>query len=91
VFLLNNIEQQAMFNAFNFAGGAVDGAAANYTVMCSTVFYSRIATDICPSDTSAPSTFTYGTNYDCSIGPQFKFNWSGRTSSGAGVGMFVDR
>jgi len=91
VFLLNNIEQQAMFNAYNFSGGGVTGAAINYTAMCTTVTLSRVASFICPSDTSGPSTYTYGTNYDCSIGPQFNFNWAGRTSSGAGVGMFVDR
>jgi prepilin-type N-terminal cleavage/methylation domain-containing protein/prepilin-type processing-associated H-X9-DG protein len=89
VFLLNNIEQQAMYNAYNFAGGAVIGAAANFTVICSTVFLSRVNTYVCPSDLASP--FTYGTNYGCSIGPQFNFNWSGRTSSGGGVGMFVDR
>jgi prepilin-type N-terminal cleavage/methylation domain-containing protein/prepilin-type processing-associated H-X9-DG protein len=88
-FLLSNIEQQAMYNAFNFPGGAVIGAAANYTVINSSVFLARISTYICPSDTV--SVFTYGTNYGCSIGAQFNFNWAGRTSSGAGIGLFCDR
>jgi prepilin-type processing-associated H-X9-DG protein len=90
VYLLGAIEQQAMYNAFNFSQGSVIGAAANYTVTNSTVFLSSITTYLCPSD-SGSTVFKYGTNYNCSIGPQFNFNWSGRTSSGAGVGLFVDR
>jgi len=89
-FLLNSIEQQAMYNAFNFPGGAVIGAAANFTVINSSVYLSSISTYLCPSD-SGSLIFKYGTNYGCSIGAQFNFNWSGRTSSGAGIGMFVDR
>jgi prepilin-type N-terminal cleavage/methylation domain-containing protein/prepilin-type processing-associated H-X9-DG protein len=89
-FLLNNVEQSAMFNAFNFAGGAVLGAAANYTVLNSSVFLSSVTTFLCPSDNGS-LTFKYGTNYACCIGPQFNFNWAGRTSSGAGVGLFCDR
>jgi prepilin-type N-terminal cleavage/methylation domain-containing protein/prepilin-type processing-associated H-X9-DG protein len=90
VYMLGYVEQQAMFNAFNFEGGAVLGAAANWTVVNSSVFLSSVATYLCPSDNGS-NVFRYGTNYCCTIGPQFNFNWSGRTSSGAGVGMFVDR
>jgi prepilin-type N-terminal cleavage/methylation domain-containing protein/prepilin-type processing-associated H-X9-DG protein len=89
-FLLSNIEQTAMYNSFNFPEGAVVGAAANYTTVNSSVFLSRISTYLCPSDTGW-AVFTYGTDYAANIGPQFNFNWVGRTSSGAGVGMFVDR
>ena len=90
VFLLTNIEQTAMYNAYNFAGGAVLGAAANYTLLNSTVFLSSVSSYLCPSDPGSV-VFKQGSNYACSIGPQFNFNWAGRTSSGAGVGMFVDR
>jgi prepilin-type processing-associated H-X9-DG protein len=90
-FLLNNMEQQAMFSAFNFNEGSVIGASSDYTVHNSTVFLSSISTFLCPSDNASSGPFKYGTNYDCSIGPQFNFNWSGRTSSGAGIGLFVDR
>ena len=89
-FLLGNMEQQAMYNAYNFSGGAVIGATANWTLVCSTVFLSQIATYICPSDTSGPSTFKQGSNYDAVVGPQF--NWYGNNQTkGAGVGLFADR
>jgi prepilin-type N-terminal cleavage/methylation domain-containing protein/prepilin-type processing-associated H-X9-DG protein len=90
LFLLNSIEQGALYNAYNFNGGAVLGAAANFTVQCSTVFLTSVATYLCPSD-SGSMTFKQGTNYNCVVGPQFNF-WSPATSSaGAGVGMFADR
>src|SRR5690348_5286739 len=66
VFLLGSLEQQAMYNAFNFNIGAVLGADATLTNINRTVFNSRINTFICPSDTSGPTTFPQGTNYDCS-------------------------
>ena len=93
-----------MYNAYNFNASAVTGAAANYTVANSTVTLARIGTFICPSDTSGPMAFTYGTNYDASIGPQFNFNPGTNVyalnsagvstnyingNSGAGVGMFA--
>jgi len=68
----------------------VIGATANWTLVCSTVFLSQIATYICPSDTSGPSTFKQGSNYDAVVGPQF--NWYGNNQTkGAGVGLFADR
>jgi prepilin-type N-terminal cleavage/methylation domain-containing protein/prepilin-type processing-associated H-X9-DG protein len=104
LFILNNMEQSSMYNAYNFNASAVSGAAATYTVVNSTVFLSRVNTFICPSDTSGPTAFTYGTNYSASIGPQFNFNpasncydlnSAGATvtiingNSGAGVGLFA--
>ncbi len=59
--------------------------------MNTTTYLSQILTFICPSDTSGPMTFKYGTNYVGNLGPQF--NWSSpvTTSSGVGSGMFADR
>jgi prepilin-type N-terminal cleavage/methylation domain-containing protein/prepilin-type processing-associated H-X9-DG protein len=104
LFMLNYMEQGAMYNAYNFNASAVTGAAANYTLVNSTVTLSQISSYICPSDTSGPGAFKYGTNYDASIGPQFNFNppvtvyavnASGVLAavtngiSGAGVGLFA--
>jgi prepilin-type processing-associated H-X9-DG protein len=55
----------------------------------STVFLASVATFLCPSDNN--QVFKYGTNYECSVGPQFNFNWAGRTSTGGPGGVFVDR
>jgi prepilin-type N-terminal cleavage/methylation domain-containing protein/prepilin-type processing-associated H-X9-DG protein len=90
VYLLSSMEQQAMYNAFNFIGGAVIGAAANYTKVNSTVFLSSVATFLCPSDTGS-LTFKYGTNYDCSVGPQFRYDSPITNKGGSGTGMFADR
>jgi prepilin-type N-terminal cleavage/methylation domain-containing protein/prepilin-type processing-associated H-X9-DG protein len=101
VFLLNYMEQSPLYNAYNFNASAVTGAAAMYTLVNSTVSLSQVTTYICPSDTSGPGAFKYGTNYDASIGPQFNFNPGVATfvyyqtgsitgsNSGAGVGMFA--
>ena len=91
LFMLGNLEQSALYNAFNFNASALSGAAANYTAVNTTTYLTRIASFICPSDTSGPSTFTYGTNYDGNLGPTF--NWSSPVTSSAGVGagMFADR
>jgi len=91
VYLLGNIEQTAMYNSFNFSAGWVSGAISQITVINSTVFNSRINTYICPSDTSGPNTFPQGTNYDCSVGPQFNFYSIKTRNSGVGVGLFAER
>jgi len=80
-----------MYNSFNFSAGWVSGAISQITVINSTVFNSRINTYICPSDTSGPNTFPQGSNYDCSVGPQFNFYSIKTRSSGVGVGMFAER
>jgi prepilin-type N-terminal cleavage/methylation domain-containing protein/prepilin-type processing-associated H-X9-DG protein len=88
VWLLGNMEQQQIYNAINFDVLAVVGAVANHTVISSTGTLVRVATFLCPSDSSP---FLAGTNYNCSLGPQFNM-WSPITSSaGAGVGMFAHR
>jgi prepilin-type N-terminal cleavage/methylation domain-containing protein/prepilin-type processing-associated H-X9-DG protein len=104
LFMLGQMEQSSMYNAYNFNASAVSGAAANYTVANSTVFLSRVNTFICPSDTSGPMAYTYGSSYNASIGPQFNFNAGTSTyalnsagvstnitngASGAGMGLFA--
>jgi prepilin-type N-terminal cleavage/methylation domain-containing protein/prepilin-type processing-associated H-X9-DG protein len=91
VLLLNNIEQTQLYNAYNFNASAVIGASSIYTIVNSTTTTSQVAAFICPSDTTGPSVFKYGTNYDCSIGPQYNFYSTTTCSCGAGVGMFADR
>src|SRR4051794_34073765 len=87
-FLLNNMEQTAMYNAFNFNIGAVAGAAANYTVINATVFNSQIGAFLCPSDPGSTA-YRRGSSYSCSIGPQFNFYSTVNVSWGTGVGMFA--
>jgi len=87
VFLLSNIEQQSMSNAFNFNQQAVVGAIAEYTVVNSTVFLSSVGTFLCPSDPGS-GVFKYGTNYSCSFGPQFNA-YSIKSSAGSGLGLFA--
>jgi prepilin-type N-terminal cleavage/methylation domain-containing protein/prepilin-type processing-associated H-X9-DG protein len=86
VFMLNNMEQSALYNAFNFNVGSVSGAAAVYTNVNSTVWKTRVPAYLCPSDTSEPSSPAGPSNYACSVGPQFRFDAG---SAGGGVGMFA--
>jgi prepilin-type N-terminal cleavage/methylation domain-containing protein/prepilin-type processing-associated H-X9-DG protein len=86
VFMLGQIEQQALYNAFNFNLGAVFGATAAYTAVNSTVFNTSISAYLCPSD-SGSSSIPKATNYVCSLGPQFRYD-AGSTA-GVGVGMFA--
>jgi prepilin-type N-terminal cleavage/methylation domain-containing protein/prepilin-type processing-associated H-X9-DG protein len=78
VILLPNLEQSAMYNAYNFSVSANDGGTS--TVMNSTVTYSVLAYMLCPSDNQkarpnnpwAPS--NYAGNHG---GPAPLHNWSG--------------
>jgi prepilin-type N-terminal cleavage/methylation domain-containing protein/prepilin-type processing-associated H-X9-DG protein len=97
IYLLTGIEQQAMYNAFNFNSACIFGASSIYTTLNSTVFLSQISTYLCPSDTGS-TVFKYGTNYVASVGPQFNIfspiagsGTGGSNSYGAGVGMFAYR
>jgi prepilin-type N-terminal cleavage/methylation domain-containing protein/prepilin-type processing-associated H-X9-DG protein len=91
MFMLNYMEQTQLYNAYNFNASAVLGAAATYVNINPTVTLTQVNTFICPSDTTGPTVFKFGTNYDASVGPQFNF-WSPTTSSaGVGVGIFADR
>jgi prepilin-type N-terminal cleavage/methylation domain-containing protein/prepilin-type processing-associated H-X9-DG protein len=87
VYLLANIEQQAMYNAFNFSQGSVSNSPLN--AVNTSVHTAQISTYLCPSDSAM--TFPKGTNYDCSVGPQFNFYSPITSSAGAGVGMFAER
>jgi len=88
LYLLSNIEQQAMYNAFNFAIQATPGASGVYTPINTTVYLSSVAGYLCPSDTGS-SVFKYGTNYGGSIGPQFRSDSPVTSKSGTGLGMFA--
>ncbi len=86
VYMLGQIEQQSLANAFNFNLGAIDGASASYTALNSTVFNASVKTFLCPSD-SGNSVYPRATNYVCSVGPQFRYD-AGSTA-GVGLGMFA--
>jgi prepilin-type N-terminal cleavage/methylation domain-containing protein/prepilin-type processing-associated H-X9-DG protein len=87
-FMLGFMEQQSLYNAFNFQMAAVNGAVSTYTVMNSTVFLSSVNSFLCPSDTGR-KVFPYGTNYGASFGPQYNTYARLNQSSGVGVGMFA--
>ncbi|WP_240906977.1 DUF1559 domain-containing protein [Paludisphaera rhizosphaerae] len=88
LFVLPNMEQSALFNAFNMQVEAVVGAVATATALNTTVFNSSVAGYLCPSDTGG-STFKMGTNYGASVGAQFNTYSPINNSSGAGLGMFA--
>jgi len=88
VYMLGNIEQQALFNAFNMSVQAVAGAAAQFTPINTTVVNTSVATYLCPSDTGA-TVFKNGTNYGGSFGAQFNTLSRITSSAGVGVGMFA--
>jgi len=86
IYMLGSIEQQALSNAFNFqVQTTTPGASSTYTVMNTTVYLASVATFLCPSDTGS-TVFKYGTNYGCSIGPQFRTESPITTSAGTGSG-----
>jgi prepilin-type processing-associated H-X9-DG protein len=87
LYMLNNVEQAALFNAFNFSVSGIIGASAELTAPNPTVYLSSVSTFLCPSDTGS-SVFKYGTNYGGSYGPQYNTYSSIKTSSGAGLGLF---
>ncbi len=90
IFLLGYIEQQPLYNAFNFNMGAVIGAATQYKVLNSTVATSSVSVYLCPSDTGS-RVFPYGTNYGGSVGPQYNTLSIATNSNGVGVGLFAFR
>src|SRR5438093_6121619 len=69
LYLLGQMEQRALFSAFNFDVQATPGASGVYTPINTTVYLTSVATYLCPSDPGS-SVFKYGTNYGASIGPQ---------------------
>jgi len=89
LYMLGNIEQTALYNAFNMSVQGVAGAAANFTAVNTTVFNSSVATYICPSDTAGYNVFKNGTNYGGSFGAQFNTLPRLVSSAGVGVGMFA--
>src|SRR5690348_971009 len=53
VFMLGNIEQQGLYNAFNFNCAGVLGASAQLSNLNTTVTQSSVATFLCPTDTGS--------------------------------------
>jgi len=88
VYLLGNIEQQALFNAFNMQSQGVSGAAAIYSVQNTTVVQSAVATYVCPSDPGV-TIFRSAANYGASVGAQFNTLSQIKDSKGTGFGMFA--
>jgi len=88
IYLLSNIEQQALSNAFNFSVQATPGAAGTLTPINTTVYLSSVGAYLCPSDTGS-TVFKYGTNYGCSVGPQFNSLSAITSKAGVGMGMFA--
>jgi len=89
LFLLNNMEQSALYNAFNFSRGYVTCCAPS-TAINPTVVNSSVGAYLCPSDTGG-SVFKTGTNYTASLGPQYNIWSKTSSSSGVGVGAFAGR
>src|SRR4051812_37748601 len=87
VYLLSNMEQQSLSNAFNFTHGNL--ASGALTWLNTTVSESSVAAYLCPSDAGTP--FKQGTNYAASIGPNFRIEPREVSSAGTAVGMFTFR
>ena len=88
VFILPQIEQTSLSNAFNFNISAVLGCTncGNGNPANTTVMNASINAFLCPSDNGA-SAFPAGTSYGASVGPQFRFDYG--DNQGVGVGMFA--
>lgn len=83
LYLLNNMEGDNLYHAFNFDTGCVIGcrdvsAAGNLTVR-----NALVSAFLCPSDFGSRSP---GCNYGVSFGPQFRWDAG---SGGVGVGLFA--
>ena len=88
LYILASLEQQALFNAFNFDGGCITGCATSETAPNTTVINSKVAAYICPSDPYS-QVWQSGTNYGGSIGPQFR--WDPNDGNSGNVGVFIPR
>jgi len=89
VFLLSNMEQTALYNAFNFSMGNVTCCSTS-TVYNQTVINASVSAYLCPSDPGT-TVFKQATSYVATVGPQFNI-WSViNNSSGVGVGMFAGK
>ncbi len=88
---LGYMEQQNLFNAFNWynacvLGAGTDGIPCNSTMSGNTTtINSQVNTFICPSNPFI-SVYPYGTSYGASVGPQFR--WDAGVG-GIGVGAFA--
>src|SRR3954463_11313643 len=89
--LLSNLEQTALYNSFNFSRAYVTCCSPTSNLAGNiTVTNASVNAFLCPSDPGS-SVFKQGTNYVCSVGPQFNFWPITVSSQGVGVGMFAVR
>ncbi len=80
VAILNQIEQAALYNAFNFSAGAYVSSSYPMGYANSTVMYAQVNTLLCPSDgqLQRPGGSLGTTNYKGNTGgPPIIFRWSG--------------
>jgi prepilin-type N-terminal cleavage/methylation domain-containing protein/prepilin-type processing-associated H-X9-DG protein len=89
LYLLSNVEQQSLSNAFNFNLQATPGADSTWTPINTTVYLTGVAPYLCPSDPGS-AVFKYGTNYAGSVGPQY-LTYGSNNSRGTGLGMFANQ
>ncbi|MGE3819792.1 MAG: DUF1559 domain-containing protein [Isosphaeraceae bacterium] len=85
LYLLGYMEQQSVYNAFNFGAQCVIGCAAADRVQNTTVTNTAVTTYVCPSDPYS-GVWRTGTNYGGSIGAQFR--WDGNDANAVNVGAF---
>jgi len=85
--LLSNLEQTALYNAFNFSFANVT-CCSPYTFANPTVYNSSVSAYLCPSDPGG-SVFPMGSNYVATVGPQYNIYSIQTNSIGVGVGMFA--
>ena len=88
LYLLNYMEQQPVYNAFNFDAQCVIGCLEIDRAQNTTTTNTSIAAYICPSDPNS-TVWQTGTNYGGSIGAQFR--WNDKDANAGNVGVFISR
>src|SRR5690606_36887111 len=82
LYLLGFMEQQAVYNAFNFDAQCVVGCGVQNWAQNTTVMNTAITSYICPSEPNS-GVWRTGTNYGGSIGPQFP--WDGNDNNAGNI------
>jgi prepilin-type N-terminal cleavage/methylation domain-containing protein/prepilin-type processing-associated H-X9-DG protein len=89
VYLLSNMEQSALYNAFNFSWGNVTCCSGMENTN-TTVRNSSVSAYLCPSDPGS-TIYRTGTSYGATVGAQFNLHSPVTCSCGVGVGMWAAR
>jgi prepilin-type N-terminal cleavage/methylation domain-containing protein/prepilin-type processing-associated H-X9-DG protein len=84
LYLTSQMEQNQLYNAFNWNVSAIIGCSGCPNRLNTTVINASVKAFLCPSDTGA-TIFPAGTSYGASGGPAFRFDHN----SGVSVGMFA--